>query len=91
MVTYSPTWSFFVHPDAKPRAPVSFTLTPVGSDILIAWDAVPGADSYSVYFSSEPAAGFTLLASNVYAPEFLHNRAALSACGFYRVVAIDNF
>ncbi len=91
LVTYSPTWRFFVHPDARPRAPIYFTLTALGSDVHLQWDAVPGADSYAVYFSSEPAAGFTLLAANVYAPEFLHNAAALSPCGFYRVVAIDSF
>ncbi len=89
--TFSPVWRFYVHPDAKPRPPVYFTLTPTGADMLVEWDAVPGADSYAVYFTPDPGVAFGLLAPSVSVPEYLHSGAALLPTGFYRVVATDNF
>ena len=87
--TYSPTWRFFVHPDAKPRAPVDFTLTPSGNDILISWDVVPGADSYDIYFSSDPYSGFSLLQSGLSSPSCPHSGAANQPRYFYYVIAQD--
>ncbi|HNT52250.1 MAG TPA: hypothetical protein PKH19_02525, partial [Candidatus Syntrophosphaera sp.] len=87
--TFSPTWRFYVSPDARPRAPVSFTITPQGSDLLINWDTVPGADSYDVYHSIEPYTGFILLQSGVTTPGLLHLGAASDTRGFYYVTAHD--
>ncbi len=89
--TFSPIWRFYVHPDAKPRPPVYFTLTPIGSDMLVEWDAVPGADSYDIYYSLDPSVDFGLLAPSLNLPEYLHLGAALFPAGFYRVVSTDNF
>ncbi len=89
--TFSPVRRFFVHPDAKPRAPVYFTLTPVGSGMQIEWDAVPGADSYDIYFSTEPYTGFGLLQPDLPAPSYLHMNLGPGQKGFYYVKAKDNF
>lgn len=89
--TFSPTWRFFVSPDAKPRAPVYFSLSAVGPNMLLSWDAVPGADSYSVYYSQNAETGFSLLQSGLTATEYTHAGAAVSARGFYYVMAIDTF
>ncbi len=87
--TFSPTWRFFVDGNAKPRAPVDFTLTPSGSDILISWDAVPGADSYDIYFSTDPHTGFSLMQSGLISPSCLHVGAANLPRYFYYVTAHD--
>lgn len=87
--TFSPTWRFFVDWNAKPRAPVEFTLTPSGSDIQIAWDAVPGADSYDIYSASDPFTGFTLLQAGIGTPDYLHLDAANQPRQFYYVTAHD--
>ncbi|MBC8384667.1 MAG: hypothetical protein H8E57_04005 [Candidatus Cloacimonetes bacterium] len=34
--------------------PENVTITIVGSDVVLNWDAVSGADSYSVYYSDDP-------------------------------------
>jgi hypothetical protein len=88
--TFSPTWRFFVHPDAIPRAPVYLTLSPSGSNMFINWDSVPGADSYSVYYSSGITSGFTLL-QMVPVAQYLHPGGALAGHGFYYVIANDSF
>lgn len=87
--TFSPTWQFYVNPDAKPRAPAYFNQTVLGSDLQITWDAVPGADSYDVYFSTNPYSGFSL-EQNVSSPLYLDLGAASGPRGFYRVVSIDS-
>lgn len=89
--TFSPVWRFYVHPDAKPRPPVYFELSVVGSDVQIEWEDVPGADYYDVYYSTEPYSGFGLLQSSVPASQYLHLGAASDPRGFYYILAIDNF
>ncbi len=88
--TFSPVWRFFVDANAKPRAPVDFTLTPSVNDILINWDEVPGADSYDIYVSSDPYTGFNLLQSGLTGPSCLHLGAAGEPKRFYHVIAHDN-
>lgn len=88
--SFSPVWRFFVSPDAVPRAPSLFTLSMQGNDLQISWDAVPGADSYDVYFSLDPTAGYSLL-QNVVVPSCLHLGAASGPRGFYRVVTLDSY
>ncbi|MCB5246396.1 MAG: hypothetical protein LHW57_00025 [Candidatus Cloacimonetes bacterium] len=87
--TFSLVWRFFVDWNAKPRAPVDFTLTPYGSDILITWDEVPGADSYDIYSSSDPYIGFSLLQSGLSGPSCLHLGAAGEIKKFYYITAHD--
>jgi nitrous oxidase accessory protein NosD len=87
--TFSPIWRFYVHPDAKPRPPVDFTITPSGGDLLIGWDDVPGADSYDINYSTEPYSGFNLLQAGLASPSFLHPGAASGPTGFYQVKAHD--
>ncbi len=85
---FSETWRFFVDPEATPRAPASFTLISTGDDILIEWDAVPGADCYDIWFCDTPYGTFSLLDS-VSNPSFQHVGAALLSHCFYQVVAHD--
>ncbi len=89
--TFSPIRSFYVHPDAKPRTPAAFTLTPQGSDLQISWESIPGADYYSLYFSTNPYTRFSLLQSNLPNPQFLHLGVATGPRGFYYVVAHDDY
>ncbi len=86
--TFSQTHRFFVDPDARPRAPFYFTLTPIGNDMLIQWEDVPGADSYIVRFCDTPYGGFYPI-GNPTAPSYLHTGGALYDEGFYHVVADD--
>ncbi len=88
--TFSPTWRFFVHPDAKPRPPVLFTLTQSGSDMQLSWDVVPGADTYDVLYSDNAFTGFSLL-QNTGSTQYLHPDAATGPRGFYRVLAHDDY
>lgn len=87
--TYSQINRFFVHPDARPRPPVAFTLTPMGADMLLEWDAVPGADSYDVYSSASPYSGFTLLQSGQEAESFLHLGGGMGPQRYYYVTSHD--
>ncbi len=87
--TFSPVQRFYVHPDAKPRPPVYFTLTPLGSDMQVEWDAVPGADAYDIYFSTLPYTGFSLLQAGLASPLYLHLGMATGTYGFYYVKAHD--
>ncbi|NLW18692.1 MAG: right-handed parallel beta-helix repeat-containing protein [Candidatus Cloacimonetes bacterium] len=87
--TFSPIGRFWVHPDAKPRPPVDFTLTPLGFDLLVSWDEVPGADYYDLYYSPEPYSGFNLLQANLDQTWFLHPGGAMDKHGFYYVTAHD--
>lgn len=89
--TFSPVWRFYVNADARPRAPVAFTLTPLGSDLQITWDTVPGADTYDLHYSVLPYGGFSLLQAGLTTPEFLHPGAAAGPSGFYYVIAHDDF
>lgn len=89
--TFSPTWRFYVDPDAKPRSPAYITLIPSGDDMLISGDEVPGADSYKVYYSTDPSIEFGTLQS-VYSHlhQYLHSPQS-DVHGFYKITAIDDF
>ena len=87
--TFSTVRRFYVHPDAKPRPPVYFILTPIGSDMQVEWDAVPGADAYDIYFSTLPYTGFSLLQAGLASPLYLHLGMAAGTYGFYYVKAHD--
>ena len=89
--TFSPVLRYLVDLNAKPRAPVAFTLTRQSTNIQVNWDSVPGADYYDLYFSTDPYSGFSLLQANLQTPEFLHLGAATGPRGFYYVVTRDSY
>jgi len=86
--TFSATRSFYVDWDAKPRAPVDFTLQAVGSDMVITWDVVPGAEHYDVFHSLLPDQGFAWLGQTL-SPGFTHIGVAGGPLGFYYVTSHD--
>lgn len=88
--SFSPVWRFYVSPDAVPRAPDLFNLIMQGNDLQISWGAVSGADSYDVYFSLDPASGYSFL-ENVTEPFCLHLGAASGPRGFYYVITRDSY
>lgn len=57
----SAVWRFYVDIDARPRAPYQICLEPSLGYIQISWDAVPGAESYQIYYSADPNTAFSFL------------------------------
>jgi hypothetical protein len=88
--TFSPTWRFFVHPDARPRPPVQFTIEVSGQNVIISWDTVPGADYYIVYRSVDAFSGFEIIAGAVYSTSYTYLLGATQHFNFFKVVAVDN-
>ncbi|MCD4819634.1 MAG: right-handed parallel beta-helix repeat-containing protein [Candidatus Cloacimonetes bacterium] len=61
VIDYTP-WTNAAHeieyPIANPDAPQNVTITVIGTQIQITWNAVTGATSYKVYSSADPYTGF---------------------------------
>lgn len=85
---FSNTGRFIVSSDAKPRAPIDIILSPIANDLLLQWDAVPGADYYHIYHSVDPELPFSFLGSSV-ETAFTHIGALDEAHHFYKVSAHD--
>lgn len=81
---------FWTSQDATPRAPVELNVEIIDNDLMLSWDSVPGADTYYIYHSELPNAGFVLLGSSS-SPNYLHLGAASEIRGFYKIVAEDSF
>jgi endonuclease I len=47
-------------PSLPPTPPTNLTLTIVGADVILSWDNDPTVQSWNVYTSDQPYAGFTL-------------------------------
>ncbi len=59
-------------------------------DVLLDWSAAAGAQSYRVYYSSDPYSGFSQLAETS-ATGWTHTGGASGGVGFYRVTSIGGF
>jgi len=89
-VTWSALGNFHVDENAGPRPVSDLHLTPINAtDISLDWTAIPGADSYHVFASSEPYTGFTLL-TTVPAPTCIHLNALTEGYYFYKVITEDD-
>jgi len=86
--TWSPTSRFYVDLDARPRPPVDFDLSWDGSDLVLTWDNVPGADAYEIYQSPDPVIPYNLLGTSPQ-PTFRHINALSQGQSFYYIKAID--
>jgi hypothetical protein len=74
---------------SAPDAPVNVTITIVGDDVQLDWDADPSIASWNIYASDDPTTGFGLtpLATSSTNSKLLVNEAA-SAKRFYFVRAV---
>jgi parallel beta-helix repeat protein len=86
---FSNTGRFIVSLDARPRAPVNVILTTAGNDLLLQWDAVPGADYYHIYHSPDPELPFSFLGSTIEAG-FSHSGALSQPRQFYKITSHDD-
>jgi endonuclease I len=71
-------------PSEPPSAPANVTTQISGSDIILSWDAVPGATGYDVYSSDSPYDGFGWEAS---VTESSYTTPYTEARKFYYIVA----
>jgi hypothetical protein len=89
-IMWSDVFSFFVHFDAGPRAPIWVNISKNGNNFNLDWEVVPGSDSYNIEHSTQPYSGFVHLdysETNSYS----HIDAALEFSeSYYRIKAIDN-
>ena len=88
-VTWSPTWRFYVHPDAGPRPVHDLIAAVSGNDIELTWGEVAGADRYDIYKSDQSDVGFTLY-SNTTNLTYTDIDAVDDAVKYYQVIAVDN-
>ena len=72
---------------APPSAPANLSVTGIGTDIRLEWNAVNGATSYAIYASEEPYGTFSLIADNVTTNYKILSGEALFAKRFYYVKA----
>ena len=88
--TLSEIKCFYVLPDALPRTPSWLNASVNGSDLILSWEAIPGADSYLLYSADDPYGSF---GSPVSCPTAGYNDTggAVSARKFYQVKAVDSF
>jgi hypothetical protein len=77
---------FYVDIDARPRAPYQISLEPNLGYIQISWDAVPGAESYLIYYSTDPNTAFGLLGET--SQTQYHHYYNGCKC-FYYIIALD--
>ncbi len=66
--------------------PQNIALTLEGSDVVLSWDAITGANSYNVYRSETPDAGWILVDSTNQLT-WTDSGAAMTGTFFYRVTA----
>ncbi|HNT52763.1 MAG TPA: right-handed parallel beta-helix repeat-containing protein, partial [Candidatus Syntrophosphaera sp.] len=73
--------------DIELPAPDTVSIQVVESDILLNWEEVPGAATYTVYYSSSADSGFSLLQDGIQTGQYLHAGGASGPRGFYFVTA----
>ena len=88
--TYSEIKRFYVLPDALPRTPSWLNANINGSDLILSWEAIPGADSYLLYSSDDPYAAFSELGSPTGAG-YTDVGGANQTRKFYKVKAVDSY
>lgn len=77
-------------PGSPPAAPTNFYVTPESGKIVLAWDTVPGANSYTIYFSTIPtvdksSSSITVIGALQYTHEGLVNGQA-----YYYAISASN-
>lgn len=77
---------------SAPAVPAGVTATPGNTQVAVSWNAVSGATSYNIYFSTTPGvtkANGTKFA-NVISP-FTHNSLTNSTAYYYVVTAVNGY
>lgn len=88
--TYSEIKRFYVLPDALPRTPSWLNANVNGSDLILSWEAIPGAESYLLFSSDDPYGTFTDLGSPTGAG-YTDVGGANQTRKFYKVKAVDSY
>jgi len=70
---------------APPDPPADITITITGNDVLINWEPVPGAVSYSIYSDTDPEGSFTTLEISGLTGTNWTDFSAAAAKKFYRL------
>jgi fibronectin type 3 domain-containing protein len=73
-----------------PAAPTNVQASASGTTITITWNAVDGAASYNVYWSTAPDGGYTLLRNVAYSTTDQHTGLTASTTYYYRVSAVNS-
>ncbi len=84
----SAVYRFYVDEDARPRTPISFEIETSGNDLLVSWEAVPGADLYHIYRSQLPYSGFVEIGTSP-TNEYTDTDVDLSQNYFYYIIVED--
>jgi len=87
--SYGNEVEFITTSSTPPGPPSNLTIAIVGTDVVVSWDAVPGATSYKVYSSDKPDSGFTEDTTGVFSSE-MWTAPASSDKKFYYVKAVTS-
>lgn len=75
----------------RPAAPSGLTATPGANQIALAWNAVPGATTYSVYRGlTSGGQGVTPYATGLTSPAFVDSAVPVGVTYYYRVAALND-